>query len=664
MNEYMQLIELINKYNYHYFVLDEPLVSDDEYNALFKQLCDFEEKNPDVIVDYSPTQRVGVGPKATYKKIEHRSPMLSLANVFNVQDTYDYFNNSLSALGIDSKGVSIVTEPKLDGLAVSLTYIDGILKTGATRGDGTVGEDITHNVRVIKNIPLKLLTDNPPKLLEVRGEVFLTKEEFSRVNILAMENNTRVFVNPRNAAAGLLRQLDSSETANVNLKFIPYQMDTDDSIYDYLNMHSERMNELAELGFSRIFPTGNFQCTLDFFEYNYITMEHGREDLSMEIDGVVYKVDSLIIQKQMGFISRSPKWAVARKFPAKCDVTEILAVDFQVGRTGIVTPVARLSPIFLSGVTVSNATLHNMDEVERLGICIGDKVLVERAGDVIPKILSVSIKAKGRIPILPPTTCPCCNGEVIKATTGPYYLCTNTNGCSAQIIGYIDYYASKKCMNIVNLGISLIEALYNAGKLRSILDLYTLTIEDISDLSGEGELSAKKVVDSIKRSKKVKLLNYILALGIPNVGEGGAKILSKHYKNETDLRTATVEDLVKLKDIGPLTASSINGYFNDPECIYRVKALDEILTIMPYTLRVIPDNDYSGQVWVLTGSFRAPREHWVATLEAVGVKVAKAVSSNTDVLLVGENPGSKLDKAKSLGTTIVDETVFDQFRYY
>ncbi len=655
----------INQWDHEYYVLDNPSVSDAEYDQTFRQLLTIESKHPQLITPDSPSQRVGAKPIDDYVKIEHTSKMLSLANAFSVEETYSFFEKAAKDLSTDTASINIFSEPKLDGLAISLHYEKGLLSYAATRGDGQLGEDVTHTIKTIKSIPIKLATTNPPELLDVRGEVFITKASFKKLNQQALQNNSKVFVNPRNAAAGSIRQMNPKIAAQRDLQFIPY------GIGEYIGelnfaYHSEILDFLHQLGFRKNPHCYAFTGSFENFKNNYAVMEQHRAKMSMEIDGIVYKINSLVLQTTLGSIARSPKWAVARKFPAQNDVTQLLAVDFQVGRTGVLTPVARLEPVFVGGVTVSNATLHNMDEIERLGLCIGDNIEIQRAGDVIPKVIKVISPGEHRQPIIMPDHCPVCNSPVERTEGQTAFRCTGGLTCSAQGAERIKHYASRKFMNINNLGAKLIELLYSKGIITTIADIYKLNIADIADLEGQGDKSAQNVLDSIEASKSTKLGTFIGALGIHEIGEEGAKTIAKYFTNINSITKATLEDLTKIPDIGPVMAKNAITFFNDKK---NQAIIEEIIAAGVHwnSEKNAPAKEehlLAGQTWVLTGTLEhLSRNEAKALLESLGAKVAGSVSKKTSCVVAGKDAGSKLATAKVLGIKILDEKAFlDHFK--
>ncbi len=656
---YNDLVAKINQWDHEYYVLDNPSVSDAEYDQTFRKLLEMEAANPELVTAESPSQRVGAKPIDEFRKIEHTVKMLSLANAFSLEETYDFFEKAAKELDISPSALDIFSEPKLDGLAISIHYDKGLFSYAATRGDGQVGEDVTHTIKTIKSVPIKLSTANPPETLEVRGEAFMPKAAFEKLNRLALQNNSKIFVNPRNAAAGAIRQMNPKIAAGRDLQFIPYGLGEYEGGHRFTR-HSEILDYLHKIGFRKNPHCYAFSGSFDKFEKNYYVMEGAREKLPMQIDGIVYKIDSLNLQSSLGFIARSPKWAIARKFPAQNDVTQLLAVDFQVGRTGVLTPVARLEPVFVGGVTVSNATLHNMDEIERLGLCIGDSVEIQRAGDVIPKVVKVVTKGAHRKPIVMPGRCPVCHAAVERTEGQAAFRCTGGLLCAAQSAERIRHYASRKFMNINNLGAKLIEVLHNNGTLKTIADIYTLKISDIASLEGQGEKSAQNVLDSIEASKKTKLGTFLGSLGINEVGEESAKYIARYFKNLEAIASATFEELMQIPDIGPVTANNVVNFFKDSknraiiEKIMKAGVNWEDEDTEPVGKQML-----AGQTWVLTGTLQhMSRDEAKACLESLGAKVAGSVSKKTTCVVAGRDAGSKLDKAQSLGVKVMDEAAF------
>ena len=656
---YKELVSQINQWDQDYYVLDHPTVADTEYDLAFRALLDLEAAHPEFISPESPSQRVGAKAISDYVKIEHRVKMLSLANAFSLEETYAFFEKAAKELNLSAHSLKIFSEPKLDGLAISLHYDHGLLSYAATRGDGLIGEDVTHTIKTIKSVPLKLATDHPPETLEVRGEVFMPKLAFEKLNQQALAHNTKLFVNARNAAAGTVRQMNPKIAADRDLQFIPY------GLGDYVGtpsftQHSDILAYLHDLGFRKNPHCYAFLACYEAFVSNYERMEQTRALLPMQIDGIVYKIDDLALQASLGFIARSPKWAVARKFPAENSVTELLAVDFQVGRTGVLTPVARLTPVFVGGVTVSNATLHNMDEIERLGLQIGDKIEIQRAGDVIPKVVQVVERGAHRSPIIVPERCPACNAQVKQTEGQAAFRCSADLSCGAQGAERIRHYASRKFMNITNLGTKLIELLYNTGRLKTIADIYSLTIDDIASLEGQGEKSAQNVLESIASSKQTKLGTFLGALGIHEVGEEGAKSIAQYFKTLAAIMAASLEDLMQVPDIGPVMAKNIVEFFQSAENRTIIaKIIDAGVTWPAIAEFAIAQRPLAGQTWVLTGTLQQlTRSEAKALLESLGAKVAGSVSKKTSVVVAGAEAGSKLATAQELGIKVMDEAEF------
>ncbi|ASF46351.1 NAD-dependent DNA ligase LigA [Methylovulum psychrotolerans] len=656
---YTQLLATLKQWDYEYYVLDNPSVPDAQYDQAFRDLLDLEAAHPDWVTPDSPSQRVGGQPIDEFTKIEHRVRMLSLANAFSLEETYQFFEKAAKDLDVATDTLPIISEPKLDGLAISIHYDHGQFSYAATRGDGQIGEDVSHNIKTVRTVPLQLATANPPAILEVRGEVFMPKAAFAKLNRWAEANNGRVFVNPRNAAAGTIRQMDPKIAASRDLRFIPYGLGEYQGDREFTS-HAEILDYLVSLGFRKNAPCQQFCGSFAEFSQNYAMMEQARDGLPMEIDGIVYKIDTLALQNALGFIARSPKWAVARKFPAQVAVTALLGVDFQVGRTGVLTPVARLEPVFVGGVTVSNATLHNMDEIERLGLCIGDSVEIQRAGDVIPKITKVAHHGDTRTPIIMPTECPVCAAAVERTAGQAAFRCTGGLSCAAQGAERIRHYASRKCMNIINLGTKLIEALYSKGSLQTIADIYTLQANDIADLDGQGEKSAQNVLDSINAAKNTQLGTFIAALGIHEIGEESAKAVAKHFKTYPALANASYDDLLQVPDIGPVMAQNIVDFFADTKNQAIVQAIiDAGVTWPEISADPAQAQPLAGQTWVITGTLSLPRDKAKDLLESLGAKVSGSVSKKTTAVLAGEEAGSKLAKAEELGVKVFDEVAFN-----
>ena len=657
-NNYLKLVADINQWDYEYYVLDNPSIADSQYDQVFRQLLELEASYPEWVTPESPSQRIGAKPIDEFKKVEHRIKMLSLANTFTLDETNQFFDKAAKELEILPQSLTIYSEPKLDGLAITIYYVNGLFSYAATRGDGLVGEDVSHNIKTIHSVPLKLSTLHPPQVLEVRGEVFMPKAAFKKLNEVARDNNSKLFVNPRNAAAGTIRQMNPQIAAERNLEFIPYGIGDYQGEYEFTS-HSQILSYLHQLGFIKNPHARTITASYDEFVNDYARMEQLRSSLPMEIDGIVYKVDSLALQNTLGSIARSPKWAVARKFPAEQVVTQLLGVDFQVGRTGILTPVARLMPVFVGGVTVSNATLHNMDEIDRLGLCLSDNVEIQRAGDVIPKVVRVIAAGQGRQPIIMPTQCPVCAAEVVRIDGQAAYRCIGGLSCAAQAAEHIRHYASRKNMNIVNLGSKLIEVLYSKGRLKTIADIYKLKLEDIAELDGQGEKSAQNVINSISHSKVTKLSIFLGALGIPEIGEESAKTIARHFKNYQAVEAATFDQLLLIPDVGPVMAKNMVDFFAATKNraiiadIFQSGVICQDESLEPLEERLL-----AGQTWVLTGTLQMPRTQVKVILENLGAKVAGSVSKKTSWVLAGQDAGLKLIKAQELGIKVIDEATF------
>ncbi|MDX2165279.1 MAG: NAD-dependent DNA ligase LigA, partial [Gammaproteobacteria bacterium] len=555
-----KLRDEINEHNYLYYVLDAPKVPDAEYDRLFHELRDLEQEHPELIAPDSPTQRVGIKPAGHFAEIKHYIPMLSLDNAFDDSDIINFNKRIQDKLEI-AQDIKFCCEPKLDGLAVNLCYENGYLKWAATRGDGFLGEDITQNIRAIKSVPLKLRGENFPKLIEIRGEVFLCKKEFDKINSEADKTGGKTFANPRNAAAGSLRQLDPQVTASRNLSIYFYGIGQIEK-FPIPNSHHEVLEQLKKWGFPvnpEIKLVNNYHGCLDY----YNTILNKRNKLAYEIDGVVYKVDDLLQQRELGFVSRAPRWAIAHKFPAHEEMTELLDVDFQVGRTGVLTPVARLKPVNVSGVMVSNATLHNMDEITRKDIQIGDWVIIRRAGDVIPEIVSVILdKRKNTHKIKMPHKCPVCDAPVERIEGQAAYRCSGGLTCRAQLIEGIKHFASRRAMDINGLGDKLVEQFVAEGLIKSVADLYDLEVSQLVNLERLAEKSAENLISALEKSKSTTLGRFIFALGIRDVGETTANLLAKNIGDIHKLFTVSEEDLQSITDIGPVVAKHISDFFS------------------------------------------------------------------------------------------------------
>lgn len=658
IKEIDKLREQLIEHNYRYYVLDAPTISDAEWDGMFQKLKKLEDQYPELITHDSPTQRVGAEPLKSFSQVEHEIPMLSLDNAFTEEDVLAFDERIHDRLKL-SDPIEYTCEPKLDGLAVSIRYEKGILVRAATRGDGTTGEDITENVRTIPSVPLKLIGKDFPPILEVRGEVYMSKEGFNQLNKKQTDISGKIFANPRNAAAGSVRQLDPRITASRPLAIYIYGVGVVE-VNSLPDTHSEILATLKNWGL-RVNPeikvvTGVDKC-LDY----HTQMGAKRAKLTYEIDGVVYKVNSLALQKRLGFVSRSPRWAIAHKFPAEEVVTQIEDVEFSVGRTGALTPVARLKPVFVSGVTVSNATLHNMDEIQRKDIHIGDTVIVRRAGDVIPEVVSVILEKRPQSvrPVRMPSHCPICHSTVEQVPGEAVARCTSGLYCPAQRKEAIRHFASRRALNIEGLGDRLVDQLVNTDLIENAADLYDLTSAQLADLDRMGEKSAQNIVDALEHSKKTTLARFIYALGIREVGEATAKQLALHFRDLEPLFTATEEDLQAIQDIGPVVASHIAAFFHEK---HNQKIIHKLLASGIQWEKInksAQDLPLQGQTFVITGTLDTlSREEAKEKLEALGAKVSGSVSSKTNYVVVGADAGSKLKKAKELGIAILDEEAF------
>lgn len=662
LNESKTLRDKINHHNYRYYVLDDPEITDAEYDKLLQQLQKLEEKYPELVTLDSPTQRVGAPPLAAFKPAQHELPMLSLANAFSTEDIEAFDQRIHDNLQLDQNQrdnhMDYIAEVKLDGLAISLLYQNGILIRGATRGDGTTGEDITENIRTIGSIPLSLAgnAEQWPRILEVRGEIYMPLEGFKALNARLQAEEKKPFVNPRNAAAGSLRQLDSRITASRPLAMYCYALGQIKGNITPPKTHLEALQQLANWGFRTNPETQQVKGASGCREY-YEQIANKRASLAYDIDGVVFKVNDLSLQEKIGAVSRAPRWAIARKFPAEEASTLLEKVEFQVGRTGAITPVARLTPVFVGGVTVSNATLHNMEEIERKAICIGDTVIIKRAGDVIPKVARVDKQGDNRKIITLPTHCPECNSAIIQAEGDAIARCSGGLYCSAQSKESIKHYASRKAMDIDGLGDKLVEQLFDHKLITHVDDLYTLDKDEVIKLERMGEKSTDNLLQAIEASKKTELHRFIYALGIRETGETTAKNLAKHFKTLDAIQHATLEALEAVHDIGPIVAQHIVSFFAQPHNQQILAKLLQAGIHWPMTEEdATQDLPLQGHTYVLTGKLTdITRATAKKQLEQLGAKVSSSVSSKTTALIAGEAAGSKLTKAKKLQLKIINE---------
>ncbi len=646
----------LNQHNYAYYVRDDPSIPDIEYDRLLKRLNIIETDSPKLKHPDSPTQRVGGEALKEFKTISHLTPMLSLDNAFSDEELIDFHNRVLDRIK-PKEEISYVCEPKLDGVAVSLLYEDGILARGGTRGDGKSGEDITENVRTIYSVPLKLKVKKPPILLEVRGEIYLPKMGFEKINKQAKLNDGKVFINPRNAAAGSLRQLDSKVTASRPLEMSIYSLGRIEG-HPTPDTHIETLELLKEWGFlvnsNSILVEGIKSCA-SYYE----KILDLRNSLPYEIDGIVYKVNDFNYQQRLGSIAKSPRWAIARKFPAEEEITQLEAVEFQVGRTGSITPVAKLKSIFVGGVTVSNASLHNRDEVKRLNIRVGDYVIVRRAGDVIPQIVKIIPERRPKITkkIIFPKSCPECNSILVQIHGEAAIRCPGGLFCSAQMKQAIKHFASRKAMDIDGLGEKLVDQLVCEGLIASIVDLYHLNIDQLSNLERMGKKSANNLSDALEASKKTTLPRFLYSLGIREVGDATSLSLANYFKSLDAIKAATLEDLEGVPDIGPIVAGFIYSFFSQEENLKIIKKLINYGINWPDSSsdqnRNLP---LLNQIWVLTGGMEVMgRAEAKEKLQLLGARVSGSVSPKTNFIVAGAGAGSKLKKAKELSVEIIDE---------
>ncbi|MCF7832311.1 MAG: NAD-dependent DNA ligase LigA [Candidatus Marinimicrobia bacterium] len=652
--EELQII--LNEHSHRYYVLDDPLISDVEYDKLFRELQDIEKEFPDLIHPNSPTKRVGGAVLEEFSTLEHSMPMLSLSNALNEDELKDFYQRLRKNTGRDE--IELIGEPKLDGLGVELIYRKGEFEAGATRGDGYTGEDITENLKTIPQIPMKLRGKIFPDLLEVRGEVIISKINFEKLNKEREKMGEKLFANPRNAAAGSLRQLDSKVTAHRPLEIFIYAPGKIEG-FEY-NTHMDLLEQFKNWGFP-VNPMNQVVKNEDEMIAYFREMETDRESMPYDIDGIVVKVNDIALQNQLGMRTRTPRWAIAGKFKARTEITQIESIVAQVGRTGVLTPVANLKPVQLGGVVVSRATLHNQDEIDRKDIRVGDWVVIERAGDVIPKVIKVlkERRPKNTVSYHLPETCPVCGAKVQRVEGGVALKCVHRD-CPAQLKTGIEHFVSKRAMNIDGLGEKIIDQLVDAGLLTSVADLYALKFKDLAVLERFGEKSANNLIRSIKTSQKRPLSNVIYALGIPNVGEYLARVLSDHFESLDDLLASDQETLIAIDDIGEIVAESIISFSNDPDNRKMIKVLQEY-GIDPHA-GDRGEKPLQGKIFVFTGSLETlTRDDAKDLVRDLGAKASGSVSAKTDYLVSGESSGSKLDKARELGIKIMNEKEFILF---
>jgi len=650
----------LRRYEYEYHVLDNPTIPDAEYDRLFHQLKALEAAHPELITADSPTQRVGAKPLSGFAQIRHEIPMLSLDNAFSDEEFYAFVKRIEDRLIRLPEPLTFCCEPKLDGLAVSILYVNGILTQAATRGDGTTGEDITANIRTIRNIPLQLLMDNPPARLEVRGEVFMPHAGFERLNQLALEKGEKTFANPRNAAAGSLRQLDPKITSKRPLVLNAYSIGIAEGV-DLPNTHYDRLQWLKSIGIPvnpEIRLCNGTDEVLDF----YRDIQNKRSSLGYDIDGTVLKINDIALQEKLGFISKAPRWAIAYKFPAQEELTRLNDVEFQVGRTGAITPVAKLEPVFVAGVTVSNATLHNGDEIERLDIAIGDTVVIRRAGDVIPQIIGVlhDRRPADARPIIFPKTCPVCDSAIVRIEGEAVARCTGGLFCAAQRKEALKHFVSRKAMDIDGVGGKLIEQLVDRELVHTPADLFKLDLTTLTRLERMGTKSAENALASLEKAKNTTLARFIFALGIREVGEATALNLANHFKTLEALQNADLEALQQVPDVGEVVANRILAFWHEP---HNVAVVNDLIAQGVHWETVetkeVTENRFKGKTVVLTGTLtQMGRNEAKALLQDMGAKVSGSVSAKTDFVIAGDAAGSKLTKAQELGVTVLTEEEF------
>ena len=650
----------LRRYEYEYHVLDNPTIPDAEYDRLFHQLKALEAAHPELITADSPTQRVGAKPLSGFAQIRHEIPMLSLDNAFSDEEFYAFVKRIEDRLIRLPEPLTFCCEPKLDGLAVSILYVNGVLTQAATRGDGTTGEDITANIRTIRNIPLQLLMDNPPARLEVRGEVFMPHAGFERLNQLALEKGEKTFANPRNAAAGSLRQLDPKITSKRPLVLNAYSIGIAEGV-DLPNTHYDRLQWLKSIGIPvnpEIRLCNGTDEVLDF----YRDIQNKRSSLGYDIDGTVLKINDIALQEKLGFISKAPRWAIAYKFPAQEELTRLNDVEFQVGRTGAITPVAKLEPVFVAGVTVSNATLHNGDEIERLDIAIGDTVVIRRAGDVIPQIIGVlhDRRPADARPIIFPKTCPVCDSAIVRIEGEAVARCTGGLFCAAQRKEALKHFVSRKAMDIDGVGGKLIEQLVDRELVHTPADLFKLDLTTLTRLERMGAKSAENALASLEKAKNTTLARFIFALGIREVGEATALNLANHFKTLEALQNADLEALQQVPDVGEVVANRILAFWHEP---HNVAVVNDLIAQGVHWETVetkeVTENRFKGKTVVLTGTLtQMGRNEAKALLQDMGAKVSGSVSAKTDFVIAGDAAGSKLTKAQELGVTVLTEEEF------
>ncbi len=648
----------IKKHNHLYYNLDDPIIADQEYDALLRELQELEAAHPELQTTDSPTLQVGAITSGLFESISHRVPMLSLENAQDDVEFKQFDRRMREAL--ESDEVVYSAEPKLDGLAISLIYTNGLLTTAATRGDGYTGEDVTLNVYEIKSIPQSLKLAKPPALLEIRGEVYMRCDDFEKLNARLQKKSAKVFANPRNAAAGSLRNKDPQVVADRHLSFFCYGLEQSGESGS-LASHTDNLRRLKSWGVP-VCPDAErikgLDACLDF--YNRVMAQ--RSQLAYEIDGVVYKLDNIVERDRLGMRARAPRWAIAYKFPAQERTTVVEAIEFQVGRTGALTPVARLKPVSVGGVMVSNATLHNMDEVKRKDVRVGDTVFVRRAGDVIPQVVKVVTEQRPSNTKLvePPSQCPVCGGKVVVQTEEAVVRCVESLSCPAQRKQQIQHFVSRAAMDIEGLGEKLIDQLVNKGWVENIADLYKLKQADVASLDKMGELSADNLLKAIAASYKPTLAKFIYALGVREVGEVGAQLLARRFGSLEKLMAADEAELCEVDGIGPITAQWVHIFFNDKKNKAVIEALKQAGMVIETVQPPKTVQKLQNEVYVISGILSTPRTEIKQLLEQHGAKVSNSITKKTTALIVGDKPGSKLKKAEDLGVEIIDEAQLQQ----
>jgi DNA ligase (NAD+) len=658
--EIEELREKLRYHEYRYHVLDDPEISDAAYDKLLAKLKELEAAHPELVTPDSPTARVGAPPRAGFQTFKHTRPMLSLDNAFSFDALRDFDRRVREGVGREE--IEYIAEHKFDGLSISLIYEDGVLVRGVTRGDGTTGEEVTPNVRTIRSIPLRIAEEvrkkaKMPGSFEVRGEVIMTRKAFEAMNRAQEESGGKIFANARNAAAGAVRTLDSSVTAQRNLDFFAYYLLRDGKVA--LPKHSESLEALRTLRFRASADWKLCDGIEEVVKYCE-SWDAKREKLPYEIDGVVVKVNSVGLQNELGFTSKSPRWAIAFKYPARQETTVVKDIQVNVGRTGVLTPWTLLEPVQIGGVTVSRSTLHNMDEVERLGVQIGDTVLIERAGEVIPHVLKVVKEGKDRRPFRMPKNCPECASKIHRVEGEVAYRCLNS-ACPAKRRESLLHYAGRHAMNIDGLGEKIVDQLVEKNIVKGLADLYSLKLDEVAELERMAEKSAQNLLDEIEASKKNSLSRLIYALGILFVGERTGQLLAEHFSSLQDLAAASEAQLEEVPEVGPKVANSIVQFFSEPANRQLIKKLEKAGVQPTAEKRELKSNKLAGKSFVFTGGLaNRSREEAGELVKQHGGKIASSVSKKTDYAVVGTDPGSKYDKAKELGVAILNEAEFEK----